>query len=74
MEEGDMKVAASEKHRLEEKQRALRRLNEEMQVIHKAHYFNEVDDDVTGEKTFKFKGEYWNKREVGDWRGAFDLF
>ena len=48
LESGDMKLAASEKNRLEEKQRAVRKYNEKHNIEHKPAYFDEwknPDDD-----------------------------
>jgi len=41
LENGDMKVAAYEKNRLEEKQRTVRRYNEKNNIHHKPVYFEE---------------------------------
>jgi hypothetical protein len=49
LENGDMKLAAHEKNRLEEKQRAVRRYNEKHKIEHKPKYFieeiNPYDDN-----------------------------
>ena len=41
LENGDLKLAAEEKHRLEEKQRAVRRYNEKHNIDHRPKYFEE---------------------------------
>lgn len=41
LENGDFKTAATEKHRLEEKQRLVRRFNEHNQITPKPFYFDE---------------------------------
>lgn len=41
MENGDLKLAASEKHRLEEKQRAMRKYMEKKGIEYKPAYFDE---------------------------------
>lgn len=44
MEEGNYDVAADEKHRLEEKQRAVRKQNEHSGIVHKANFFDQSLD------------------------------
>lgn len=41
LENGDMKTAAAEKDRLEQKQREVRRIKEELGIHHKAVFFEE---------------------------------
>lgn len=74
MEEVKYDLAASEKHRLEEKQRAVRKKREEMQIHHKPLYFKEVDDDISGEKKWVYLGNYWEKRKNLDYSDQPDLF
>jgi len=74
LENGDLKPATSEKHRLEEKQRAARKEREKLGVEHVAVYFEEYEDDFTGEKAYKFNGEYWKDRDKQDWSKLQDLF
>ncbi len=69
-----MEVAAAEKHRLEEKQRAARKIKEQMQVIHKPKWFTECEDEISGEKTYKFNDKYWDKRKKMDYADFPDLF
>jgi len=72
MEEGKMDVAAQEKHRLEEKQRAARRLREEMGQEFKPLWWEESEEN--GEKAWLFNGKYFKQREKGDWSMCPDLF
>ena len=74
MEEGRYDIAASEKNRLEEKQRFSRKLKEEMQIIHKPLWFSEVDDEIGDAKAYKFNGLYFEKRKRLDWSECPDLF
>lgn len=74
MEEGLYDKAAAEKHRLEEKQRSVRKYREKNQIAYKPFYFDEVEDEITGHKTYKFKHTYWEKRKKNDWKDSQDLF
>lgn len=74
MEEGKYDNAASEKHRLEEKQRTIRKKREEMQILYKPSFFKEVDDDINGEKKWVYLGNYWEKRKNLDYVDFPDLF
>ena len=64
---GDVKIAADEKLRLEEKQRAKRKIHEKSGVTPKAKWFVEDEDKFTGEMYFKYVGGYWEARETGNW-------
>lgn len=74
MEDGEYDFAATEKNRLEEKQRAARRQRESAGEIYASKYFGQKKHPVTGELYWEFNGQYWKKREVGDWNGADDIF
>lgn len=74
MEEGKIEEAAAEKHRLEEKQRAIRKQREAQGLHHKPLYFVEYQDEHCGEKSYKFNDVYWEKRRKNDWRDSPDLF
>lgn len=74
MEEGDYDRAADEKHRLEEKQRAVRKRREEEQVIWKPLYFKEITDEHCGEKSYEYLGNYWDKRKKMDYKDLPELF
>ena len=75
MEEGRYDEASEEKHRLEEKQRAARKLNEELGVEYKPFYFEQVDDEFSAEKKmYKFNHTYWHRRKNLDYDGLPDLY
>jgi len=60
-----MKLAAIEKNRLEEKQRAVRKYNEKNGIEHKPIYFEEwANPDDDNQIYFRYKGNYWEK----DWK------
>ena len=76
LENGDMKLAASEKNRLEEKQRAVRKYNEKNNIEHKPAYFDEwknPDDD--NQIYFRYNGKYWEHDWLKkDWSRLPDLY
>lgn len=74
MEEGRLDLAAAEKHRLEEKQRAMRKQRESMEIHHNPAYFVEYHDEHSGEKSYKFNNTYWEKRKKNDWHDSLDLY
>mgnify|MGYP000927402830 FL=1 len=73
-ERGDIKGAASEKNRLEEKQRAVRRFNERLGRPHKPKWFKESVDSITQEKKYDYVGGYWETRKKGDFSDVFDIY
>ena len=74
MEEGKYDLAASEKNRLEDKQRQVRKRREEQHIPYKPLYFKEVDDEISGEKKWVYLGNYWPKRKSLDYNDLPDLF
>jgi hypothetical protein len=79
MEEGQYDLAAVEKNRLEEKQRAKRREREEKGEEYKPKWFSKAQCNITGEEYWDFSGEYWKMRErvakgEGEWEGVEDIF
>lgn len=77
MENGDFDLAASEKHRLEEKQRATRKWREENpgnDFVPK--YFEKYEDLEIGETYYKYgtKRNYWEDRKNGDWAHMEDIY
>jgi len=74
LEQGDEELAASEKHRLEEKQRAARRLGAERGITHKAQYFELFEDPETGESMYKVARDYWRDRATKNWSHLPDLY
>ncbi len=65
LENQDLDLAGSEKHRLEEKQRARRRENERHKRVHKPLYFTETYDDLTGELVYLYTKDYWEDKKIG---------
>ncbi|KAH6630503.1 Oxysterol-binding protein-domain-containing protein [Chaetomium sp. MPI-SDFR-AT-0129] len=63
MEEGEYDFAATEKNRLEEGQRARRRVREAKGEEFIPAWFTKAKCEVTGESYWKFNGGYWEKRE-----------
>jgi hypothetical protein len=78
MEDGEYDFAATEKNRLEEKQRAKRRWREQRGESFVPRWFTKATCEVTGEEYWKFSGEYWEMRERvangGKWTGLEDIF
>jgi hypothetical protein len=66
MEYQDIDKAGDEKHRLEEAQRARAKKYKADGFIPKPLYFEETYDDLTGELIYKYKGNYWDKRNRHD--------
>ncbi|XP_038559039.1 oxysterol-binding protein 2-like isoform X1 [Micropterus salmoides] len=84
MEEGRWDEANSEKQRLEEKQRAVRRRREAEASDalddgreyegYQPLWFHQRRDSVTGETNFVYKGGYWEAKERQDWSMCPDIF
>lgn len=74
IENGDLVKAADEKARLEDKQRQMRKEREASGIEYKSKYFEEVVDEDTGEKTFKFVRDYWEDRKKSDWKHLDEIF
>jgi len=78
MEDGQYDFAASEKNRVEEKQRAKRREREAEGVEFEPRWFVKTKDETTGEWYWRFTGEYWKEREkakIGEaWRDVEEIF
>ena len=66
MEYQDIDKAGDEKHRLEEAQRARAKKYKAEGFIPKPLYFDETYDDLSGELIYKYKGNYWDKRNRHD--------
>ena len=64
-----MVLAAAEKHRLEELQRAARKIHEQNKTEHTPKYFTQVEDKDSGEKYYAYGGarDYWKDRINQDW-------
>lgn len=79
MEKGEYDLAATEKTRVEEKQRAKRREREANGEEFVPKWFKKARDVVTGGEYWDFDGSYWRMREEvggkeGNWKGPEDIF
>jgi len=74
MEDGQYDFAATEKNRVEEKQRARRREREEKGEEFAPNWFVKDRCEVTGESYWRFNGRYWGAREQRDWKGVEEIF
>jgi len=79
MEDGEYDLAATEKDRVEVKQRAARRVREQMGEEFIPRWFAKTKCDTTGEEFWKFNGDYWTMRQdvgqnKGEWQGLEDIF
>ncbi|KAJ5757066.1 ATP12 ATPase F1F0-assembly protein [Penicillium nucicola] len=74
MEDGEYTLAADEKHRVEEKQRARRRDRETNGEIYSPQWFVRDQCPVTGEEFWAHNGKYWESRDAQDWSIAEDIF
>ena len=74
LENGNLKLASSEKIRLEEKQREARKILAAKKKEYKALYFDPVYHEITHETYYKFNGKYWKDRETKNWKETPDLF
>ena len=76
MEDGEYDFAATEKNRVEEKQRAARRKREAEGEEWTPCWFVKSRDEVTGEEYWEDNRRYWATRAKGSWveDGAPDIF
>uniref|UniRef100_A0A8C3A9P8 Oxysterol-binding protein n=1 Tax=Cyclopterus lumpus TaxID=8103 RepID=A0A8C3A9P8_CYCLU len=79
MEDGRWDEANSEKQRLEEKQRSVRREREREAASaphdsYQALWFERCEDQITGEQIHIYKGGYWEAKDCGSWEGCPDIF
>lgn len=78
MEDGEYDLAATEKNRLEQKQRARRREREQLGEEFVPKWFEKSKCPITGEEYWAFNDKYWNEREkaaTGEaWTGVEDIF
>ncbi|KAL8969630.1 MAG: hypothetical protein Q9183_001909 [Haloplaca sp. 2 TL-2023] len=78
MEDGEYDVAATEKNRVEEKQRAARREREAAGEDYVPRWFTKGKDKITGEEYWISNGDYWRTRDTvakgGEWTGVQDIF
>lgn len=74
MEDGEYDLAATEKNRVEEKQRAARRVRESAGDEWKPRWFEKKTDPTTGESYWETNGLYWQYRLEKDWSACDDIF
>nr|POF01221.1 oxysterol-binding protein like c23h4.01c [Quercus suber] len=76
LEKGDVDQAEALKARLEERQRARRKVLEGHGRQWKPQFFDKVEGGAGGEEVWMLKGEggYWEKRTKGDWSGVDAVF
>lgn len=74
MEDGEYDFAATEKNRVEEKQRAARRRREAAGEEWRPKWFEKKTHPVTGEPYWQYNGQYWKKRLEKDWSVCDDIF
>jgi len=79
MEDGEYDFAATEKNRLEEKQRAKKRERDEHGLHWESQWFKKGVCDITGEEYWVFSGGYWEMRDrvargEGKWENVEDIF
>ncbi|KAL8675602.1 MAG: hypothetical protein Q9168_000114 [Polycauliona sp. 1 TL-2023] len=74
MEDGEYDLAATEKNRVEEKQRAKRREREEKGEEWSPRWFVKAKDEATGEEFWRCTGEYWKCRERREWSKVEEIF
>ncbi|KFY44318.1 hypothetical protein V494_01548 [Pseudogymnoascus sp. VKM F-4513 (FW-928)] len=79
MEDGEYAFAATEKNRVEEKQRATRKRREMNGEEFVPHWFKKNKCPITGEEFWDFNGKYWEEREKAgrgesNWEGVERIF
>lgn len=76
LENHNVELASSEKHRLEEKQRKKRKEQEKHSKHHKhtPMYFEETYDDLTGDLIYKFNDKYWEDRKNKNYSHFPDIY
>ncbi|KAJ1335944.1 oxysterol-binding protein 1 [Microdochium nivale] len=80
MEDGEYDFAADEKNRLEQAQRARRKVREEKGEHFEPAWFTKAKCETTGKPYWKYNGKYWEQREKfgnGDtsaWDGLEPVF
>ncbi|XP_071962881.1 oxysterol-binding protein-related protein 1-like isoform X2 [Antedon mediterranea] len=70
LENGDIDSASDEKHRLEEKQRAARKLRTKLKDTWHTRWFKQDTNPLTGEPDWIFNGKYWAR----DYKDSPDIF
>lgn len=74
LENGDLTLANSEKHRLEERQRAVRKYREQNNIEWTPSYFEKYIDSETGLEEYRYINDYWEDKAQQNWSHLPDLF
>lgn len=74
LEAQNYELAASEKHRLEEKQRTVRKEREKTKYKYQPIYFEETYDDLSGELIYLYKGGYFEDRKKKDFSKFYEIY
>lgn len=74
MEDGRYDEAASEKHRLEEKQRGARKARESRRETYKPNWFVKGVHPVTGDKYWNYNDKYWSQRKNKQLGNTGDIY
>lgn len=76
LENGDFKLASSEKNRLEEKQRAVRKYREALKIEPKPFYFDEwTNPDDPDQVYYRYNRKYFEMdRKNKDWSRLPDIY
>ncbi len=74
MENGLYDLAAEEKNRLEEKQRAVRKHREETGGVYHASFFVKAKHPITKVPYWRYKQTYWEERRDGKLKHYKDIF
>lgn len=70
-----MQTASTEKDRLEQKQRVVRKLKEEMKMEHEPMFFKPWDNPFDGQLYFVYNHKYFeHNRPNQDWKDSPDIF
>lgn len=69
LEEADLELAAREKHRIEEKQRSMRKAREE-----RGEEWNPVWFHLNEEGDWVYKGGYWQSKQYGNFENSPEIF
>lgn len=59
LEFGDLKLATSEKNRLEDKQRLMKKQRDKNKIVYKPAYFDEEKNEYDGITYFKYNNKYF---------------
>ena len=74
LENGDLTLANNEKHRLEERQRAMRKYREQNYIEWVPSYFEKYTDSLTGLEEYRYINNYWEDKKQQNWSHLPDLF